>query len=563
MKSNTKKILPSSEVKSGFERAPHRSLFYASGFKPADMKKPFIGICNSYESFVPGHCHLNKVGEWLKKCIIEAGGVPMEFNTIAVCDGIAMAHSGMKFSLPSRELIADSVESIARAHCFDAMICVPNCDKIVPGMLIGALRVNIPTIFASGGPMLPGKNPITGKDSDLNTVFEAVSQKNIGKISAKQLEEIEQTSCPGCGSCSGMFTANSMNCLYEVLGLALPGNGTIPAVDPRRMEMWRLAAIRAVEMAKKQSPRPRDLVTLESLDNAITLDMAMGGSTNTILHTLAIAREAGVPFSLERMNDISARTPYICKVAPSGPFHVVDVDNAGGIMAVLKRLPSKLIHGKCPTVSGKTIGAQIKSAKISDDSVIRPLSNPYSKDGGLAVLWGNLAERGSVVKKGGVAPSMMKFSGKAICFESQEDACKGILSGKVKPGHVVVIRYEGPKGGPGMQEMLAPTSYIMGAGLGESVALITDGRFSGATHGACIGHVSPEAAEGGLIGLVRNGDIIDIDIPARKLDVRLTKSEIAKRRKSMKPWTPRIKGGWLERYSLLVGNASTGASLKK
>ena len=563
------KKMVSDQVKAGNERAPHRSLFFATGMKRADMKKPFIGICNSYESFVPGHCHLNKVGEWIKKCVIEAGGVPMEFNTIAVCDGIAMAHPGMKYSLPSRELIADSVESIARAHCFDALICVPNCDKIVPGMLIGALRVNIPTIFASGGPMAPGKHPLTGKDSDLNTVFEAVGQENVGTITKKQLQQVEETSCPGCGSCSGMFTANSMNCLYEALGLALPGNGTILATDPKRMELYRQAAFRAVAMAKKGGPLPKELVTRDSLDNALTLDMAMGGSTNTVLHTLAIASEAGVDYSLERMNEISARTPYICKLAPSGHYHVSDLDRAGGIMAILKRVKGESRKVKdgglvdAPTVSGKSLFRQIASAKISDDDVIRKVGNAYSQDGGLAVLWGNLAERGAVVKKGGVAPSMMTFTGKAICFDSQEEACAGILGGKVKPGHVVVIRYEGPKGGPGMQEMLAPTSYIIGAGLGESVALITDGRFSGATHGACVGHVSPEAAEGGLIGLLKDGDLITIDIPNRAISAKLAKAEIAKRRKALKPWTPRIKGGWLERYATFVGNASTGASLKK
>ena len=554
----------SDQVKSGKERAPHRSLFFATGLKRSDIKKPFIGICNSYESFVPGHCHLAGVGAFLKKCIEEAGGVAMEFNTIAVCDGIAMGHSGMKYSLPSRELIADSVETVARAHCFDAMICVPNCDKIVPGMLIGALRVNIPTIFASGGPMAPGSHPVTGRDTDLNSVFEAVGAESVGKISAKELEKVEETSCPGCGSCSGMFTANSMNCLYEALGLALPGNGTVLAVDPRRKDLYRAAAKRIVQMAKKGSPLPRELVTRDSLDNALTLDMAMGGSTNTVLHTLAIAREADVDYSLERMNEISAVTPYVCKVAPSGHYHVVDVDRAGGVMGVLKRVSpvARFLKPGCMTVSGKTLGAHIKAAKIADDDVIRPLSNVYSKDGGLAVLWGNLAEKGAVVKKGGVAPSMMKFTGKAICFDSQDEACEGILGGKVKPGHVVVIRYEGPKGGPGMQEMLAPTSYIIGQGLGESVALITDGRFSGATHGACVGHVSPEAAEGGLIGLLKNGDEITIDIPSRSINVKLAKKEIAARVKAAKPWSPRVKGGWLERYSRFVGNASTGASLK-
>ena len=555
--------MTSDQIKKGRERAPHRSLLFACGIKRADLRKPFIGICNSYESFVPGHCHLDRVGRLLKEAVAEAGGVPMEFNAIAVCDGIAMAHGGMKYSLPSRELIADSVETIARAHCFDALICVPNCDKVVPGMLIGALRVNIPTIFASGGPMAPGRHPLTGEDSDLNTVFEGVGAQNAGRITARDLERIEESSCPGCGSCSGMFTANSMNCLYEALGLALPGNGTMLATDPRREELWRAAAKRAVQMARKGGPLPRELVTRESLDNALTLDMAMGGSTNTVLHTLAIAREAGVDFTLERMNELSARTPYLCKLSPSGRYHVADLDRAGGVMAILKRLPGAMLHLNSPTVSGKTIGQQIKAVKIADDDVIRTIPNAYSQDGGLAVLWGNLASRGSVVKKGGVAPSMMTFTGKAICFNSQEEACEGILGGRVRPGHVVVIRYEGPKGGPGMQEMLAPTSYIIGAGLGESVALITDGRFSGATHGACVGHVSPEAAEGGLIGLLKDGDEITIDIPKRTIDAKLTKKEIAARAKAAKPWTPRIRGGWLERYAHFVGNASTGASLKQ
>ena len=555
--------MTSDQIKKGRERAPHRSLLFACGIKRADLRKPFIGICNSYESFVPGHCHLDRVGRLLKEAVAEAGGVPMEFNAIAVCDGIAMAHGGMKYSLPSRELIADSVETIARAHCFDALICVPNCDKVVPGMLIGALRVNIPTIFASGGPMAPGRHPLTGEDSDLNTVFEGVGAQNAGRITARDLERIEETSCPGCGSCSGMFTANSMNCLYEALGLALPGNGTMLATDPRREELWRAAAKRAVQMARKGGPLPRELVTRESLDNALTLDMAMGGATNPVLHTLAIAREAGVDFPLERMNELSARTPYLCKLSPSGRYHVADLDRAGGVMAILKRLPGAMLHLNSPTVSGKTIGQQIKAAKIADDDVIRTIPNAYSQDGGLAVLWGNLASRGSVVKKGGVAPSMMTFTGKAICFNSQEEACEGILGGRVRPGHVVVIRYEGPKGGPGMQEMLAPTSYIIGAGLGESVALITDGRFSGATHGACVGHVSPEAAEGGLIGLLKDGDEITIDIPKRTIDAKLTKKEIAARAKAAKPWTPRIRGGWLERYAHFVGNASTGASLKQ
>jgi len=551
----------SDNIKTGKTRAPHRSLLFACGMKRADMKKPFVGICNSYTSFVPGHCHLDGVGAYLKKCVEEAGGVAMEFNTIAVCDGLAMGHAGMKYSLPSRELIADSLETVVRAHCFDALLCVPNCDKTVPGMLLGALRVNLPTIFASGGPMAPGRNPLTGKDSDLNTVFEGVGAENAGKMTAKDLERVEETSCPGCGSCSGMFTANSMSCLYEALGIALPGNGTVLADSPRRKAIWKAAARRAVQMAKKGGPLPRELVTKESLDNAITLDMAMGGSTNTVLHALAIAREAGVDFTLERMNEISARTPYICKLAPAGRYHVSDLDRAGGVMAVLRRLPPSLLHLDAPTVSGRTLGRQVMAARIRDDDVIRTIDGAYSPDGGLAVLKGNLATRGAVVKKGGVAPSMMKFSGRAVCFDSQEEACAAILGGRVKPGHVVVIRYEGPKGGPGMQEMLAPTSYIVGAGLGESVALVTDGRFSGATHGACVGHVSPEAAEGGLIALLRDGDEITIDIPRRLISAKLTRAEIAARAGKAKPWKPRLRGGWLERYARQVGNATTGASL--
>ena len=551
----------SDQVKTGFQRAPHRSLFLATGVKREDFKKPFIGVCNSYVEIIPGHCHLNKVGEWVKQCIREAGGVPFEFNTIGICDGIAMGHSGMKYSLPSRELIADSVESMVKAHCFDAMICIPNCDKITPGMILGAIRANIPTIFASGGPMKAGH--LDGKPMDLISVFEGVAQYNNGKIDEKQLERVEDSSCPGCGSCSGMFTANSMNCLCEAIGLALPGNGSILAEDPARRDLWKKAAVRAVEMAKAEGPRPRDLITLASIDNAFALDMAMGGSSNTVLHTLAIAHEAGIAYDLDRINAISRKCPNVCKVAPSCAYHMEDVDAAGGIPAILKRIVDipGLIDTSCPTVSGKTIGETIASAQIKNDQVIRTLDNAYSKDGGLTIMRGNLAEQGAVVKKAGVAPSMHTFEGSAICFDSQEEACDGILAGKVKPGHVVVIRYEGPRGGPGMQEMLAPTSYIMGAGLGESVALITDGRFSGGTRGACIGHVSPEAAEGGLIGLLKDGDRIRIDIPGRTLEAILDDAEIARRRAAAPAWKPRDIGGWLRRYSLMVGNASSGASL--
>lgn len=553
----------SDTIKSGYQRAPHRSLIRATGVQQEDFKKPFIAVCSSYTDIVPGHCHLRTVNEIVKAEIRAAGGVPFEFDTIAVCDGIAMGHQGMKMSLPSRELIADTVETMLRAHCFDAMVCIPNCDKIVPGMILAALRVNIPAVFASGGPMLPGKHPLTGKDSDLNTVFEAVAEYKNGKITEAQLEEIESTSCPGCGSCSGMFTANSMNCLCEVLGLALPGNGTIPAVDPRREELWKTAARRAVEMAKSGGPLPRELIDRTAIDNAFALDMAMGGSSNTVLHTLAFAHEAGIDYDLRRIDMISKRTPHVCKVAPSCAYHMVDVDRAGGISGILKRLSERegLIDFTKRTVSGKTLGEIAAEATITDTDVIRTLEAPYSQDGGLSVLHGNLALQGAIVKRAGVYASMLKFSGEAICFNSQEEACEGILAGKVRAGHVVVIRGEGPKGGPGMQEMLAPTAYIIGAGLGEKVALITDGRFSGATHGACIGHVSPEAAEGGLIGLVKDGDTINIDIPNNLLEVALSDEEIAARQTVAQPWPERQVTGWLKRYAKLVGNASTGATL--
>ena len=552
----------SDQIKSGFQRAPHRSLLRATGVQPADFGKPFIGVCNSFVEIIPGHCHLNKVGEWIKQCIREAGGVPFEFNTIGICDGIAMGHDGMKYSLPSREIIADSVESMARAHCFDGMICIPNCDKIVPGMIMGALRANIPTVFASGGPMRAGHLP-DGKVADLISVFEAVAAFKNGTITERQLEGVESCACPECGSCSGMFTANSMNCLCEALGLALPGNGTILATDPRRRDLWKQAAVRVVEMAKAGGPRPRTIVTRAAIDNAFALDMAMGGSTNTVLHTLAIAHEAGIAYDLNRINRISQRCPNVCKVSPSSQYHIEDVDAAGGVSAILARIADipGLLDTKCLTVAGRTLGENIASAAVKDEQVIRTVANAYSKDGGLAILSGNLAEQGAVVKKAGVAASMLHFEGKAICFDSQEAACEGILAGKVKPGHVVVIRYEGPRGGPGMQEMLAPTSYIMGAGLGESVALVTDGRFSGGTRGACIGHVSPEAAEGGLIGLLQDGDPIRVDIPCRKLEVMLSDAEIARRRAAAKPWQPRISSGWLARYARQVCNASSGAVL--
>ena len=553
----------SDRTKLGRERAPHRSLMRATGMTDEDIRKPFIAICNSFNEVIPGHVHLNKVAELIKEEVRKAGGTPIEFNLIGVCDGIAMAHHGMKFSLASRELIADSVETMLSAHAFDACICIPNCDKIVPGMVMGALRCNIPTIFCSGGPMAAGRGR-NGEVLDLNSVFEAVAACTAGKISEEELHFVEGNACPGAGSCAGMFAANSMNCLCEVVGLALPGNGTLLALSDERKELWKAAARRAVEMAKEGGPLPRDLITEKSIDNVFACDMAMGGSSNTVLHTLAFAAEAGLNYDLHRIDEISRRTPNICKVAPSSRYHMDDVKRAGGIMTILSEISSipGVLNLDTPTVSGKTLGEQIAGLETQDAAVIRKPENAYSKDGGLAVLFGNLAEQGAIVKKAGVLPEMLVHRGPAVIFESQEAACAGILADKVKPGDVVVIRNEGPKGGPGMQEMLAPTSYIMGKGLGNCVALITDGRFSGATHGACIGHVSPEAAEGGLIGLLKDGDIIAIDIPNRSITVELSEEEIAARRAVWQPTMQEIDGKWLKRYRKLATNASKGAVLE-
>lgn len=552
----------SDRIKQGFQRAPHRGLLRACGLKEEDLQKPFIAVANSYCDIVPGHIHLHEVAKVVKKAIRQAGGVPFEFNTIAICDGIAMGHTGMKYSLASREIIADSVEAMLRAHCFDAMICIPNCDKVVPGMLMAAVRVNIPTLFVSGGPMMAGKTQ-DGKTTDLISIFEGVAQFNAGKITQEQLYQLECSGCPTQGSCSGMFTANSMNCLCEAIGMALPGNGTIPAVDPRRRKLYRNAGRRIVQLAA-ENLRPKDIITEKSIDNAFVLDMAMGGSTNTVLHTLALASEAGIPYDLERINRISDRCPNICKVSPSSHWHMEDVDAAGGISAILKEISKidGLLHKDCMTVSGQTLGRRIQKARITNPECIRPLENAYSRTGGLAILRGNLAPNGCVVKTAGVSEKMLRHSGPAVIFESQEEACEGILGGKVKPGDVVVIRYEGPRGGPGMQEMLSPTSYIMGAGLGDSVALITDGRFSGGTRGACIGHISPEAAVGGPIAMVQNGDIIDIDIPARTLQVRLSAEEMNRRISQWKPGVPRISYGCLGRYASMATSADTGAVLK-
>jgi len=554
--------MQSDTIKKGFQRAPHRGLLRACGLTDEDMQKPFIGIANSYCDIVPGHVHLHKVAQIVKQAVRKAGGVPFEFNTIAVCDGIAMGHTGMKYSLASREIVADSVETMGRAHCFDGLICIPNCDKIIPGMLMASVRLNIPTIFVSGGPMAAGKTK-NGKTVDLISIFEGVAQLNAGKIDEAALTEIECAACPGPGSCSGLFTANSMNCLCEAVGMALPGNGTILAVNPKRKSLYRQAGKQIMALIEKNI-RPLDIITEKSLDNALVLDMAMGGSTNTVLHSLALASEAGIKYDLDRINAIGAKCPNICKVSPSSKWHVEDVDAAGGVSAILKeiRKVKNLLNTDCITVTGKTLGQNIARAKIKNTEVIHTLDNPYSQTGGLAILKGNLAPDGAVIKTAGVTPAMLKHTGPAVIFDSQEDACEGILAGKVKSGDVVVIRYEGPKGGPGMQEMLSPTSYIMGAGLGESVALVTDGRFSGGTRGACIGHVSPEAAVGGPIGLLKHGDIIEIDIPSHTINVKLDDDVLAARRAQWIPPAPRITTGCLAKYAAMATSADTGAILK-
>ena len=560
--SNTSRPMRSDMVKKGFERAPHRSLLRATGAIQSDddFNKPFIAIANSYTDIVPGHAHLNAFGEIVRQAVRAAGGVPFMFHTIGVDDGIAMGHVGMKYSLASRELIADAVETMVAAHHFDGLICIPNCDKIVPGMLMAAMRLNIPTIFVSGGPMKAGVTP-AGKVVDLISVFEGVGAYKAGKIGDRELRELEEFGCPTCGSCSGMFTANSMNCLCEALGMALPGNGTILAVDPRREELAR-AAGRQIMKLIEMDLKPRDIVTAQAIDNAFALDMAMGGSTNTVLHTLALAHEAGVDYPLGRLNEVAARVPNICKVSPSSAYHLEDVDRAGGVSAILWELSKRpgILHTDALTVTGKTLLENVRGAESRDRACIRPLDDPYSEHGGLAVLFGNLAPEGAVVKTAGVLPEMLRHRGPAVVFESHDEANAGILSGRVKPGDVVVIRYEGPKGGPGMQEMLAPTSNIMGMGLGGSVALITDGRFSGGTRGACVGHVSPEAAAGGPIGLIRDGDMITLDIPGRRLDVDVSDEEFARRRATWQP-VRRELSGWLKRYAAMVTSGSRGAVL--
>jgi len=549
----------SDSIKLGAERAPHRALLKATGVTGADLSKPFIAVVNSYVDIVPGHVHLQEFGRLVKDAVRAAGGMPFEFNTIGVDDGLAMGHIGMRYSLPSRELIADCVETMIEAHCFDGMVCIPNCDKIVPGMAMAAMRTNIPTIFVSGGPMAAGKTP-DGQTVDLVSVFEGVGAYQAGKIDAARLKRLEEYACPGCGSCAGMFTANSMNCLMEVIGLALPYNGTALAKSAERESLARRAGQRIVELVQEQI-HPLDLVTLEALDDAFALDMAMGGSTNTVLHALAIAREAGIDYPLERINTVADRVPHLCKVSPSGPWHMEDVHRAGGVPAILGEVArlGDVLHLDRMTVTGQTLEEMLAAVQIRDAEVIRSLENPHSARGSLAILFGNLAPKGAAIKTGGVAASMRRFSGPARIYESHDDGMRGIMAGEVRPGEVVVIRYEGPKGGPGMMEMLSPTSAIMGMGLGEQVALITDGRFSGGTRGACIGHVSPEAAAGGPIAALHNGDEIDIDLEQRTLNVRLADETLQARLEALPPFVSKAHSKWLRRYAHFVTGADTGA----
>ncbi|PIO82122.1 dihydroxy-acid dehydratase [Loigolactobacillus backii] len=554
----------SDEIKVGADRAPGRSLLYATGRvkNTDDMKKPFIAICNSYIEIVPGHIHLRELAEIAKKAIREAGGIPFEFNTIGVDDGIAMGHIGMRYSLPSREIIADSAETVINAHWFDGVLYMPNCDKISPGMLMAAARTNVPAIFCSGGPMKAGLDP-NGHAVTLSNMFEAVGAFKSGKLNKDDFLQLEQNACPGCGSCAGMFTANSMNCLMEAMGMALPYNGTALAVSEQRRDLIRAAAKQLMTLVKN-NVKPRDIMTKEAFDDCIALDMAMGGSTNTVLHTLAIAHEAGVKYSERDVNAIAEKTPFLAKIAPSSSWTMEDVHNAGGIPVILNELIEKggILHPDRQTVTGKTIRENVAGAYTKNEEVIHPLSNPYSNEGGLSVLYGNIAKDGSVIKVGGVDPDIHEFTGTAVCFDSHDDAVNGIDDGTVKKGDVVVIRYEGPKGGPGMPEMLNPTSDLVGRGLGRDVALITDGRFSGATHGICVGHVSPEAAEGGEIALIHDGDQITIDLKNRTLNVAVSAAELHNRQKELKPFKPKVTTGYLARYTALVTSANTGGVMK-
>ena len=550
-------------VKRGVERAPHRSLLHALGWSRAEIDKPFIGIVNSFAEIVPGHMHLRDIAQAVKEGVCSGGGVPFEFNTIAVCDGIAMNHPGMKYSLPSREMIADSVEVMAEAHGFDALVFIPNCDKITPGMLMAAARLNLPALFVSGGPMLAGRFSTGGevKKVDLSTVFEAVGKVTMGEMSEEELERLEEVACPGCGSCAGMFTANTMNCLTEALGMGLSGNGTILAVDVRRIQLAKEAGRQIMKLLASDI-RPRDIINKDSIHNAFIVDMALGGSTNSVLHLMAVAQEAGVDFSLAMLNEIGKHAPYLCKLSPAGSYYIEDLDRAGGIAAVMKELEG-LLNLKSMTVSGKPVGEVIADSRVMDSDVIRPTANAHSATGGLAILFGNLAPEGAVVKRAAVVPEMMVHNGSARVFNSEEEAIAAIMGSGIKSGDVVVIRYEGPKGGPGMREMLTPTSVLSGMGMDKEVALITDGRFSGATRGAAIGHVSPEAARRGPIAALTDGDIIKIDIPNYRLDVELGDKEISERLARLAEFEPRVKAGYLRRYAEMVSSANIGAIFRE
>lgn len=549
------------EVKQGSTRAAHRSLFYAMGYTEEELKKPLIGVCCAANEIIPGHMHLDTIAQAVKYGILEAGGTPIEFPAIGICDGIAMGHDGMKYPLASRELVADSVEAVANGHAFDGLVLIPNCDKIVPGMLMAAARLNIPAVVVSGGPMLPGR--MNGKDISVSTVFEAAGRFESGQICAAELSEIEHCACPGCGSCSGLFTANTMNCLTEVLGMGLPGNGTIPAAyNGQRIALAKHAGMAIMNLVEKDI-RPRDIMTAAAFDNAITVDMAIGGSSNTALHLPAIAHEAGIELPLSRFDVISKKTPYLTKLSPGGSHHIIDLNEAGGISAVMNELDKLgLINKECITVCDKTIGETIEKARITRPDVIHSVEDPYRKTGGIAVLTGNIAPECSVVKESAVAEEMLKHSGPAKVFDSEDEAIAAICGKQIEKGDVVVIRYEGPKGGPGMREMLNPTSVLAGMGLDKDVALLTDGRFSGATRGACIGHISPEAREGGNIALIQNGDIIEIDIPNRTLNVKLSDEELAERKAAWVCPPPKVKSGYLARYAALVTSAATGAVLR-
>ena len=552
--------LRSDNVTKGVERAPNRSLFYAMGYTKEELERPLIGVVSAHSEIVPGHIHLDKVAEAVKAGIRMAGGTPVLIPSIGVCDGIAMGHIGMKYSLASRELIADSVETMTMAHALDGLVLIPNCDKIVPGMIMAAVRMNIPAILVSGGPMLAGL--VEGQEVSLSKMFEAVGARKAGMINDDQLFEFENNVCPGCGSCSGMYTANSMNCLSEAIGLALPGNGTIPAVHAGRIQLAKHAGMKIMELVEKDI-KARDIITPASLRNALACDMALGCSTNSVLHLLAIAQEAGVPLDLEIFNEVSAKTPNLCHLAPAGDTHIPDLYNAGGVPAALSELAKKnLLDTTVMTCTGKTLGENLQGVRNTNPEIIRPIENPYSETGGIAILWGNIAEEGCAVKRSAVAPEMLVHSGPARVFNSEDEAIEVIYAGGIKPGDVVVIRYEGPKGGPGMREMLNPTSALAGMKLDKEVALITDGRFSGASRGASIGHVSPEAADGGAIGLLKDGDIIDINIPESKINARVTPEEFEARRKEHVMPEPNVKSGWLARYAKQVQSSSKGAVLK-